>query len=203
MIYDLVYSKIISLKFSAFISFLFLIILLFLNYHLNSFQFIFNIFFLIGLICFFVFREYQKIFFIFLNIINLYLIFEILLINKEIFFLIVFLAFINDTLAFISGKNFKGPLIIPHISPKKTWSGTLFSFFISFFLLIYFEFNLFFSFFISISFFLGDIFFSYFKRLYGIKDFSNLLRGHGGFLDRFDSIFFSIFLLSIYFSYLI
>ena len=118
--------------------------------------------------------------------------------NRNLFFLIIVMSFINDTIAFLIGSIFKGPLIIPSISPKKTWSGTLSSFLVSFFLLFLFNFNLFFSIAISLSFFFGDIFFSYFKRIKKIKDFSNLFQDHGGFLDRFDSIFFPILFLSIY-----
>ena len=45
--------------------------------------------------------------------------------------------------------------------------------------------------------FLGDVFESYFKRLNNLKDSSNLLPGHGGFFDRFDSFVFSFPIFSI------
>ena len=199
MVYDLIYSKIITLKLLIFIISLFIILFIFLNYY--TIFFYIQFLFLILLFCFFFFKEYQNYLFISLNIIILFLIFKILLIDRELFFLIVFLSFINDTFAFIVGKNLKGPLIASYISPKKTWSGTLSSFLISFSLLLFFQFNIIFSIIISISFFLGDLFFSYFKRQNNIKDFSNLLHGHGGFLDRFDSIFLSAFTLNIYVSY--
>tara|TARA_B100001027_G_scaffold95775_1_gene65758 strand:- start:1451 stop:1621 length:171 start_codon:yes stop_codon:yes gene_type:complete len=51
---------------------------------------------------------------------------------------------------------------------------------------------------ISVSFFSGDIFFSYFKRFMHIKDFSNSLGGHGGILDRIDSMFFVAIIFQIY-----
>ena len=64
--------------------------------------------------------------------------------------------------------------------------------------MLFFEYSFIFSLIVSVSFFLGDILFSFFKRSQNIKDFSNLLKGHGGILDRFDSIFFPIFLFNMY-----
>ncbi|WP_272457656.1 phosphatidate cytidylyltransferase [Mycoplasma bradburyae] len=45
-------------------------------------------------------------------------------------------------------------------------------------------------FFLSIVSILGDLYFSYVKRQYQIKDYSTILKGHGGILDRFDSVCF-------------
>ena len=202
MIYDFNYSKIISLKKSIFNIFLLIFFFILFNYFQNIYQYILIISFLFFLIFFFISKKFTNFNFVSLNIINLFLLYEILLIDKNIFFLIIFLSFINDTTAFLVGKTIKGPLISPIISPKKTWSGTIFSFSISFCLLTYFQFNFLYSIFISLSFFLGDLFFSYFKRLNSIKDFSNLLQGHGGFLDRFDSIFFAMPLTLIYIGFL-
>ena len=54
------------------------------------------------------------------------------------------------------------------------------------------------SLFLSSSLFLGDIYFSFIKRKNKLKDFSNLIPGHGGLLDRLDSMtFFSLILLVI------
>jgi len=203
MIYDFVYSKILSLKFSIFIFFLFIISLIFFGSYLNDLQIFLFLFFLITLFFFFILKPYKVFLFVFLNILNFFFIHEILLTDKKLFFLIIILSFINDTSAFLAGRNFKGPLIAPFISPKKTWSGTSISFLISFTLLMFLDFNLLFSILISSSFFIGDLFFSYFKRSINIKDFSNLLMDHGGFLDRFDSIFFATFLLNFYIIYII
>ena len=203
MIYDFFYSKILSLKFSIFIFFLFIISIIFFGSYLNDLQIFLFLFFLITLLCFFILKPYKVFLFVFLNILNFFFIHEILFTDKKLFFLIIILSFINDTSAFLAGRNFKGPLIAPFISPKKTWSGTSISFLISFTLLMFLDFNLLFSILISSSFFIGDLFFSYFKRSINIKDFSNLLMDHGGFLDRFDSIFFATFLLNFYIIYII
>jgi len=198
ILYDLVFSNTIKLNYS----FLFFIILCFLLILLNYFGFFlineFIFLFILSSFFFLSIKKYKNIFFPVSIFSILYLGFNILFIEKNLFFLIILLSFINDTSAFFSGKIIKGPLIIPKISPNKTWSGTTISFFCTFFLLNFLGYNFLFSFFTSISFFLGDIYFSYFKRHQNIKDFSNLLGGHGGILDRFDSIFFPIFLFNFF-----
>ena len=123
--------------------------------------------------------------------------YELLQVDRDLFFIIIFLSFINDTSAFFFGRLLKGPLIIKSISPKKTWSGTCSSFIITIMTMLYLNFNLLLSILISSLFFFGDIFFSYVKRKFDLKDFSNLLGGHGGLLDRLDSNFFVIVIFLI------
>ena len=110
--------------------------------------------------------------------------------DRNLLYLTIFTAFFNDTIAYVSGRLLKGPLITPSISPNKTWSGTIISFFATYFLIYQFNFSIFLSALLSISLFFGDIFFSYIKRKNKLKDFSNILHNHGGILDRLDSMFF-------------
>ena len=83
------------------------------------------------------------------------------------------------------------------MSPKKTLSGTSFSFFITTLLFIYLDYNLFIAPIMAISLFYGDIYFSFIKRKLGIKDFSRVLSTHGGVLDRIDSITFLVIIFAI------
>ena len=90
---------------------------------------------------------------------------------------------------------------MPDISPKKTWEGlvggTFFGVLISgifYYQMInnsvpVFQLSMIITFLSLIGQF-GDIVFSSIKRYYGKKDFSNLIPGHGGILDRMDSIIF-------------
>lgn len=138
-------------------------------------------------------KKYIKEIFLLNFLMFFYFIFLIIHDSSINIFHIIFIAFFNDTLAFIFGRMIKGPLIFPSVSPKKTWSGTFISFLLSTFLITYFfDFNIIKSALISISLFFGDLYFSYIKRSINIKDFSNILKGHGGILDRIDSLFICI-----------
>jgi len=110
---------------------------------------------------------------------------------------------VNDSMAFIVGKTLGGPKILPKISPKKTYSGLLGGLvgsiiFIllcdNYFLNSFTEFSLnntdkiFLIFVFNIVGFFGDTFESMIKRKADVKDSSGLLLGHGGMLDRLDSL---------------
>ena len=113
--------------------------------------------------------------------------------------LVIFLSvWTCDTCAFFFGKKFGKTKIMPEISPNKTILGTIsgllgtiiFLLTISYFNFI--ELNILESFILAlitggISQF-GDFFESKLKREVNIKDTSNILSGHGGVLDRFDSL---------------
>ena len=133
-----------------------------------------------------------------LYVINiLILVSNLFLIDRNIIYIIISISFINDTIAYIVGTYVKGPLISPKMSPKKTWSGTSFSFFVTTLLFIYLDYSLFIAPIMAISLFYGYIYFSFIKRKLGIKDFSRVLSTHGGVLDRIDSITFLVIIFAI------
>ncbi len=122
----------------------------------------------------------------------------------KIFILIIFISvWMTDSAAFVMGKKFGKRKIFPSVSANKTWvgsiSGLVFS--ILFLVTIYFNFDkvwpedfrlsdiIFIGFITGLFSQFGDFLESYFKRKLGVKDSSNLLLGHGGFLDRFDSMY--------------
>ena len=129
--------------------------------------------------------------------------------NRGSFWILFILlsAWILDIFSYFTGMLIGKHLIAPKISPKKTVEGLLggivFSgFFIYFYLKAFTTISLFPVIVLSLTLpfagFLGDLFESFIKRSAGIKDSGDLLSGHGGFLDRFDSILFIIILFSYY-----
>jgi len=130
---------------------------------------------------------------------------------SEIFIIYsILISVLSDIGGLIIGRIFKGKKL-SKISPKKTISGSIGSFIFSLFLIPFFishlaNKSLFFlccvTLIISFASQVGDLFISYLKRKAKVKDTSDLLPGHGGFLDRIDGIIFSIpvgFLILNYF----
>ncbi len=121
--------------------------------------------------------------------------------NLKIYLLYsVLIAILSDIGGLVFGKNFKGRKLTK-ISPNKTVSGSIGSFIFSILLIPLFqgklvEYNLLMLFFItmliSLTSQLGDLFISYLKRKAHVKNTSDILPGHGGFLDRVDGIIFAI-----------
>ena len=187
--YDLNFSKIISLR--QLIIFNILILLSFALFHISNLDPIYlSISFFLFLVLSII--KIKKNYFI-LIVINIffYILIHLNNYNENLIFILLLISFLNDSVAYIVGKSVGGPLIVPKISPKKTWSGTSSSFLISCIVLYFFKFNFLECFVIASSLFFGDLFFSYIKRNHSIKDFSNIIPGHGGILDRIDSIFIS------------
>lgn len=176
-----------------------ILVFIFLNlfiYYSNLSFYYFHYICLIFVFLTFFLKHYLKFLFfvsLILFLLNIHVIHNI---DRNYFYLIIFISFFNDTLAYIFGNLLKGPLIIPAISPKKTWSGTSLSFLFSFSLCYYFFNSFFYSIILASSLFLGDIYFSFIKRSLGIKDFSKILSDHGGILDRLDSIYLFLILSS-------
>jgi|TARA_B110000259_G_scaffold184666_1_gene232174 phosphatidate cytidylyltransferase len=122
-------------------------------------------------------------------------------INLKVYLLFsVLVAIMSDIGGLIFGKIFKGKKLTK-ISPNKTISGSIGSFIFSISLIPFFYKdpiiqNLSSMFLITILISLisqlGDLFISFLKRKAKVKDTSDLLPGHGGFLDRIDGIIFAI-----------
>ncbi len=150
----------------------------------NIFIFFFNFFF-ITYMFFFCF-----LFLVFSNLIHL-----------KILILIILLGCISSDIGgYVIGNFLKGPKLTK-ISPNKTISGAIGSIVFTYLTIMSLTFYytntvnlsiLFLSIGISIACQIGDLIFSYIKRKAKIKDTSNFLPGHGGILDRLDSILFGL-----------
>ena len=130
----------------------------------------------------------------------------------------IFIMFVSvwicDSAAFIFGSKFGKRKILERVSPNKTWLGSI-SGLLSVFIFIFivstnqnqlFEKSFVNLFFLTIIFGMisqfGDLVESMIKRQFGVKDSGRSLRGHGGFLDRMDSLMLAAPSLYLYLSYL-
>lgn len=123
------------------------------------------------------------------------------------YFLMAILAIVwtTDVAAYFAGRGFGGPLLSPKDSPNKTWTGAIgalvcaglagaavargaggdFMHWLAFSLIL------------SVVGQSGDLLESRFKRLYGVKDTSGLVPGHGGVLDRLDGLITATFFAAL------
>ncbi|MCQ2548177.1 MAG: phosphatidate cytidylyltransferase [Clostridia bacterium] len=119
--------------------------------------------------------------------------------HREFVWLILIIAFSTDIFAYFAGLALgkHTPKLCPNLSPKKTWAGAVggtlgaiicsavFGYFLCPDLLVH---CLILALVGSPIAQIGDLSASAFKRKMGIKDYGNLIPGHGGVMDRFDSV---------------
>ncbi len=115
-------------------------------------------------------------------------------------FFLIFMTQLNDVTQYVWGRLLGRHKITPTVSPNKTWEGAIGGFLSTAVIFVvlspYFTpFSLFESIFVGLSLpvlgFFGDVTMSAIKRDLGVKDSSRLLPGHGGALDRLDSLMFT------------
>lgn len=195
----------ISNLFSLIVSFLASLSILFVNFYLALF--------LITLYSFWLGKKYYDINYLVFSFFGLiYTTFFIssvgilIEIDKNLIFVLFAVVWFGDIFAYIIGKNFGKRKLSPVISPKKTIEGAIGSFVASVIFGLIFAYYLKFDvFYLSIPIFLsaiflqiGDLFESFIKRQFGVKDSSNIIPGHGGILDRIDSLIFASVIFVIY-----
>jgi phosphatidate cytidylyltransferase len=116
--------------------------------------------------------------------------------GKGLLLFLIFITQINDVMQFIWGKIIGKHKILPKISPNKTWGGfiggLISSVFIGYLMSFLTPLNdwqvIVVSFFIAGVGFVGDVVVSAIKRDMGVKDMGQAIPGHGGVLDRIDSL---------------
>jgi len=116
--------------------------------------------------------------------------------GKGLLLFLIFITQINDVMQFIWGKLIGKHKILPKISPNKTWGGfiggLISSVFIGYLMSFLTPLNhwqvIVVSFFIAGVGFVGDVVVSAIKRDMGVKDMGQTITGHGGVLDRIDSL---------------
>jgi phosphatidate cytidylyltransferase len=126
-------------------------------------------------------------------------------VGKFIALTLIFSIWINDTMAYVVG-SFIGKTPFSKISPKKTWEGTAGGAVLCVVVMAFIGHALDLSYrdaawiagIAAVTGTIGDLFESKLKRMAGVKDSGHFMPGHGGFLDRFDSLLFASVFVWIY-----
>jgi len=167
---------------------------------------------------------YISIFFSFIVLINMKT-FDFMnskiLVGKYLVWLVPLASWICDTTAYYGGKYFGKNKLCPKVSPKKTIEGSIAGLLGSIIACVIFGvlinkyaagmniINIHIYNYVLIGLLcgifsqLGDLTASSIKRYVGVKDYSQLIPGHGGILDRFDSILFSAAIVYLYISFIL
>jgi phosphatidate cytidylyltransferase len=131
---------------------------------------------------------------------------------KLVFFLLL-VVWMGDTGAYYTGRQFGKHKLSPRISPKKTVEGLIGGVCASILAAVIIHFTFFPKFpivhaviagvILSVAGVIGDLAESMWKRSAAVKDSGTLIPGHGGFLDRFDSILFTAPILYLYWTLIV
>ena len=153
-----------------------------------------------------------KLLILFLFLLFVFFSYKIIYLDKGnfLFLGLLLISWLSDVGGYVFGKLIGGKKI-KIISPNKTYSGFFGSIIFSQLSIFYFQIfdlehynhyylNSIFLIFCSIIVIFGDLFFSYCKRLCEIKDYSNIIPGHGGLLDRIDGLIFLIIFYYLFFT---
>ena len=139
--------------------------------------------------------------------------------SSALFITVIVGTIMTDVGAYFVGVFFGKHKMLERISPKKTWEGFFGGVIVSSLIVFgmcmalmatghplvaglldleHWYFALILSFLVPLASVFGDLVFSAVKRYFGIKDFSNLIPGHGGVLDRLDSVIFTLLTTGVY-----
>lgn len=132
--------------------------------------------------------------------------------HKYLMICVLVLIWVNDSFAFLVGKNFGKRKLFETVSPKKTIEGFIggmvFSILTSYIISIFNKDFIFFHWMViaiivsSIG-TIGDLIESKFKRFANVKDSGTIMPGHGGILDRLDSLLFVAPFVYLYIKFII
>lgn len=135
--------------------------------------------------------------------------------GREWLYLALFATFGSDTAAYFLGKAFGRHKLAPRISPGKTWEGTIAGIFGAVIISLLFTLPtplqlplsygqaILLGVLISIFGQIGDLAESLLKRNTGVKESGNLMPGHGGLLDRMDSVVFAGVVVYLYYIFVV